>query len=205
MMMTRTQFESCLDSHAEALEQIRLSAHKLHDSVGQTYGDKLPYGFHLDMVVDEMKRYGHEVVTSEQDVLPLLFSGYYHDSIEDARQTYNDVKRTARQWMNDEQAVMAAEIVYALTNDKGRSREERAGEHYYEGIRATPYAPFAKLCDRLANVTHSCMAQDRLNERMKNTYGKEMQHFLNGIRTTSNDPRFGLPEDAVRQLLQLIV
>ena len=46
--------------------------------------------------------------------------------------------------MTNEQCITAAEIVYALTNDKGRTRKERAGEHYYAGIRETPYAPFVK-------------------------------------------------------------
>jgi len=67
--------------------------------------------------------------------VPLFFGGYYHDSIEDARLTYNDVMKVARNMMTEEQALMATEIVYALTNEKGRTRAERAGEKYYQGIR----------------------------------------------------------------------
>ena len=73
--------------------------------------------------------------------------------------TYNDVKKVAGSMLTEEQALMATEIVYALTNDKGRSRAERAGEKYYQGIRETPYAPFVKLCDRLANITYSCAGE----------------------------------------------
>ena len=79
----------------------------------------------------------------------MFFGAYYHDSIEDARLTYNDVIRIAKRWMDDEQALIATEIVYALTNDKGRTRAERAGEKYYQGIRETAFAPFVKLSDRL--------------------------------------------------------
>ncbi len=204
MRMTQQAFHDCLAANKKAIEEIRQSAYELHNSVGQTYGDRLPYGHHLDMVVSELRRYGHHVLVSEEDVLPLIFGGYYHDSIEDARQTYNDVMRMAQRWMSDEQARMAAEIVYALTNDKGRSREERAGERYYEGIRQTPYAPFVKFCDRLANVTYSCNADNAFNHRMKRIYSKEMPHFLKSISTQSHDQRFQLPKEAVEQLNDLI-
>ena len=198
--MTQQSFEDYLSVNSKVIEEIRQSAWDLHNSVGQTYGDRLPYGHHLDMVVSELQRYAHLVVTNEEDVLPLFFSGYYHDSIEDARLTYNDLLRTARQWMNDEQARMATEIVYALTNDKGRTREERAGEHYYEGIRQTPYAPLVKLCDRLANVSHSCASNDATNQRMRKVYSQEMPHFLKGIEAQSDDLRFTLPKEAVERL-----
>jgi hypothetical protein len=48
----------------------------------------------------------------------------------------------------------AADIIYAVTNDKGKNRKERAGVKYYEGIRKTPGAVFVKLCDRIANVQY---------------------------------------------------
>ena len=116
-----------MEKHADEIERIRQSAHELHRSVNQTYGDGLPYSYHLDMVVSNVREFGHLVCASEEDVLPLIFGGYYHDSIEDARQTYNDVMHTARMMMKEEQALMATEIVYALTNDKGRNRAELDG------------------------------------------------------------------------------
>ena len=126
--MTKHEFDGFREKYAKQIEQIRLAAHELHQSVNQIYGDDLPYGFHLDMVVEGVICYGHLVCACEEDVVPIFFGAYYHDSIEDARQTYNDVLRTAKKWMTEEQALMAAEIVYALTNDKGRTRGERAGE-----------------------------------------------------------------------------
>ena len=143
--MTKEEFQKYQEKYAAKIEAIRQSAHDLHQSVNQTYGDDLPYGFHLDMVVEGISSFGHLVCACEEDVLPLFFGGYYHDSIEDARVTYNDVMNIARQWLTEEQALMATEIVYALTNDKGRTRAERAGEKYYQGIRETTYAPFVKL------------------------------------------------------------
>lgn len=202
--MTKNDFENSLRKNAAVIEEIRQSAWELHNRVGQTYGIDLPYGHHLDMVVDEIRNFGHLVVTEEDDVLPLVFGGYYHDSIEDARLTYNDVKAIARRWMSDSQALVAAEIVYALTNEKGRNRSERAGERYYEGIRQTPFAPFAKLCDRLANVRFSCQSNDAHNMRMRGIYASEMPHFLHCIDVKSDDLRLQLPQEALACISQII-
>jgi hypothetical protein len=194
-----------MQKYAAETATIRQWAHELHASVNQTYGDHLPYGYHLDMVVDGIREFGHLVCVCEADVLPLFFSGYYHDSIEDARLTYNDVRRVARNLLTEEQSLMAAEIVYALTNDKGRTRAERAGERYYKGIRETPYAPFVKLCDRLANVSYSCASQDADNHRMKKVYEHEMPHFLSAINAHSDDPRFQIPHEVVLRLAECII
>ena len=98
---------------------------------------------------------------------------------------------------------MATEVVYALTNDKGRTRAERAGEHYYAGIRATPYAPFVKLCDRLANMTHSFTVSDGGNNRMRTVYQQEWEHFRQSITGESSDQRLALPESMIQQILSL--
>lgn len=204
--MTKHEFDGFREKYAKQIEQIRLAAHELHQSVNQNYGDDLPYGFHLDMVVEGVICYGHLVCACEEDVVPLFFGAYYHDSIEDARQTYNDVLRTAKKWMTEEQALMAAEIVYALTNDKGRTRGERAGEKYYNGIRVTPYAPFVKLCDRLANVTYTCSIDSgRKGSRMREVYKGEMGKFLPAIMSDSDDPRRQVPFEAITALAEILI
>ena len=204
--MGREAFELAEGNLSDILEQIRKSAHQLHADVNQTYGDGLPYGFHIDMVADAVRRYGHLVCQDERDVLPLLFGAYYHDSIEDARLTYNDVTAVARQFMDEELAKMAAEIVYALTNDKGRNRAERAGENYYRGIRETPYAPFVKLADRLANISYSFSHANKDNVHMKAVYSRELPHFLEAIQSPRaiSDCRFALPEEMISAVEKLI-
>lgn len=195
-----------MKKYADQIEQIRRSAHELHQSVNQVYGDDLPYGYHLDMVVNGIRDFGHLVCAREEDVLPLFFGGYYHDSIEDARMTYNDVVKTARRFLTEEQVLMAAEIAYALTNDKGRNRAERAGEKYYQGIRETPYAPFVKLCDRLANITFSCSGVNRDSLRMKEVYKAEMPHFLSSINPhRTDDCRFLVPQETVLRLAECLI
>ena len=203
--MTRQEFETYINQHAAQIEEMRQAAHELHQSVNQTYGEGLPYGYHLDMVVSGIRDFGYLVCAGEDDVLPLFFGGYYHDSIEDARQSYNDVVRTARRWLTEEQTLTAAEIVYALTNDKGRTRAERAGEKYYKGIRETPYAPFVKLCDRLANVTFSCASDDSSNVHMKEVYKLEMPHFLASINAHSDDRRLLVPQEVVLKLAECLI
>jgi hypothetical protein len=156
------------------------------------------------MVADSVFKYGHLICQSEHDVLPLFFGAFYHDSIEDARMSYNDVTKAARLFMDDEQAYMAAEMVYALTNDKGRTRAERAGERYYQGIRETPYAPFLKLADSLANTTYSFTHCNQENMHMKEVYREEMPHFLEAINAHSDDPRLGLPQEMIDDIYKLL-
>lgn len=203
--MIKEDFQALLVKYADQIDHFRQMAHDLHQSVNQTYADTLPYGFHLDMVVESVRNYGHLVCVREEDVLPLFFGAYYHDSIEDARLTYNDVMREARHQMSIEQALIATEIVYALTNDKGRTRAERAGEKYYKGIRETPYAPFVKLCDRLANITYSCTGEGPKGTRMKEVYKSEMPHFLPAINPHSDDPRFGVPTEVILALAEILI
>ncbi len=128
-----------------------------------------------------------------------------HDSIEDARLTYNDVTSVARMVMEETQAKMAAEIVYALTNEKGRTRAERANDKYYEGIRTTPYAPMCKMADRLANVGYAAHNPSHKNGVMKDVYAREMGHFLDSIVVEHPaDPRMGVPKAMVDKLNEIL-
>ena len=196
--MERGSFEALCISHQESLEQIRLSVHRLHDSVNQFYDGDKPYGYHLDMVAKEVYAYGHLVLVGEADLLPLFMGAWFHDSIEDARVSYNDVKKIALKFgLTKEQAFLASEIVYALTNEKGRNRKERAGKRYYEGIRNTPYAPFVKMCDRMANIRYSCGCYNMGNLRMAKVYEDEMPYFTQAIMVETDDIRFSVPETMV--------
>ena len=168
--MTREEYEALMTKYAQQIEHIRKMAHELHQSVNQTYGDELPYGYHLDMVVNGIRDFGHLVLAKEDDLIPLFFGGYFHDSIEDARLTYNDVLKEARSLM-----------------------------------RETPYAPFVKLCDRLANITYSCSGVNADNLHMKEVYKGEVPHFLASINPHSDDQRLLVPQEVVLKLAECLI
>lgn len=155
-----------------------------HSSTNHMYDTYLPYEFHLRMVnhvgqkfkhlLDETKDYytGDPIVNPTIQVSlasACMVATWGHDLIEDTRVSYNDVKQNLGQ--------EAADIIYALTNEKGKNRKERANDKYYEGIRNTPGAVFVKLCDRIANVQYSKMTGSRMFEM----YKKENNHFLESL------------------------
>ena len=193
-----------LDELAPIINEIRNDAHTLHASVNHAYDRIRPYGFHLDMVVNWVRKYIEEVCVSEQDILPIYFAAFYHDSIEDARLSYNDVMKIAQELMDEEQAYLATEIVYALTNEKGRNRAERANEKYFAGIREIPYAPFVKLADRLANTSYAFSKGTADSLRMSKVYREELPGFLEALKVKGNDVRFSLPAAMVEDLWEVI-
>ncbi|MFK7924293.1 MAG: HD domain-containing protein [Bacteroidia bacterium] len=137
-------------------------ASECHANCNHRY-DEHPYAFHLAMVAEAATALSKDYDTAIRE--RIVAAAWCHDLIEDARETYNDVKKVL--------GVEVAEIVYALTNEKGRTRSERANSKYYEGIKATPYATLVKVCDRIANVRHS---RDK-GSRMYETYAAEYPNF----------------------------
>ena len=193
-----------MDELSPIINEIRNDAHALHASVNHTYDRIRTYGFHLDMVVNWVRKYIEEICVSDQDILPIYFAAFYHDSIEDARLSYNDVMKIAKGLMDEEQAYLATEIVYALTNEKGRNRTERANEKYFAGIRETPYAPFVKLADRLANTSYAFSKGTADSLRMSKVYREELPGFLEALKVEGSDIRFSLPEAMVKDLWDII-
>ena len=135
------------------------------------------------MVVDVANKFIHLIPEKDRDIV--LSSAWCHDVIEDTRQTYNDVKNAT--------SLEVAEIVYALTNEKGKTRKERANEKYYNGIRNTPYATFVKLCDRIANIQYSMSQRSRMLEM----YRKETPDFINTLYDERYDEMFEYLEHLV--------
>ena len=154
-----------------------------HANTNHMYDTYLPYEFHLRMTAQVAEKYKHllddtvDYFTGKREIdrgnevtvtlqTACLRAVWGHDLIEDCRVSYNDVKTHL--------GPEAADIVYAVTNEKGKSRSERANDKYYEGIRNTPGAVFVKLCDRIANVQYSKMTKSRMFEM----YKKENRNFV---------------------------
>jgi (p)ppGpp synthase/HD superfamily hydrolase len=144
-----------------------------HRKTNHQYDRYLPYEFHLRMVNNVYEDFQH--LLDKELVSPCRQGVWAHDLIEDARCSYNDVKNQ----LGEE----TADIVYAVTNDKGKNRKERAGDKYYEGIRSTPGAVFVKLCDRIANVQYGKMTKSRMFEM----YKKENPEFIRQLGYDINE------------------
>lgn len=116
------------------------------------------------MVYNEAIKFIYQIPEDcRNDVLNAV---WLHDTIEDCRLTYNDILKISNKEV--------AELVYAVTNEKGKYRHERANAKYYRGIRETEFATFIKLCDRLANVIYSRQTKSRMFDFYKN----DNQYFL---------------------------
>ncbi len=148
---------------------------RAHADTNHRYGEQ-PYAAHLQMVVDFGRRY--QALLPAADAPYALAACWTHDTIEDCRLTYNDVKAACGE--------VVAELTYALTNEKGRTRQQRANAAYYAGIRATPLAAFVKVCDRLANARHS----REQGSRMLDGYRRENAHFQAELWTAELAPMF---------------
>lgn len=139
--------------------------------------DGQPYDVHLKMVFNYACKYAY-ILPDEESVRWCLAASWTHDTIEDCRQTYNDVREVL--------GGAVAGITYALTNEKGRNRKERANEKYYDGIRNTPFASFVKICDRLANVKYSKESGSKMIE----AYKKEQPFFKQQLWSLSVNDMF---------------
>ena len=195
-MSKKETFEKFIMENAELIGDIKATAYYLHDiKCNQKYGNGKPYSFHLGMVAEYAAKWLWKICGEEKHIIPIIFGAYFHDAIEDARMTYNDILKVAEQFMEHPQALMATEIVYALTDEKGRNRAERGSEKHYEDIRNTQYAPFVKFCDRFANTKYS--VDD--GSGMAKVYTKEMPSFIEKLGGTQF-----IPQDMIDEIMNII-
>lgn len=170
MTLQSTAYRTLPDS---IVDKAKAYGIKCHADTNHLYDDK-PYSYHLEMVF--------RVATYFQDLIPayvkwdVLASCWVHDCIEDCRQTYNDVRRATNG--------RVAEIAYALTNEKGKTRKERANGRYYQGIRDTEFATFVKLCDRIANTQHSMKTGSHMLDVYRNENGEFCRALYDGRYTS---------------------
>lgn len=182
---------------------------KQHTDVNHKYDGYLPYEFHLRLAYRIYKRYQHllddeidmfmpkewvpnwrhnDQIETEKNVCGLAVYG--HDLLEDTHVTYNDIKNHLGAYV--------ADVIYAVTNDKGKNRAERASEKHYTEMRNTPGAVFVKLCDRLANVTYSHM----MNSSQLNMYKDEYPKFQTMLDRTGQYSKY---EEMFKELDSLLI
>ena len=136
-----------------------------HEETNHFYDDYLPYSFHLRMAIKVAYDFLY-LLPNHMDKIWAIGGTWCHDTIEDARQNYNSVKKYT--------CIEIAEIARACTNlTRGRNRKERMPDWIYEDIAATHLATFVKLCDRIANVQYGKLTGSSMVE----TYRNEQEHF----------------------------
>jgi (p)ppGpp synthase/HD superfamily hydrolase len=134
-----------------------------HHETNHFYGDH-PYSVHLAMVANNGWKYIHLLDENEQAIA--IAACWTHDTIEDARQTFNDVRKATNE--------KVAQVTRLVTNyTRGINRDERMPEWLYKEIAADKVANFVKICDRLANIQHSFAKGHDMAER----YTQEYKHF----------------------------
>ena len=149
-----------------------------HERVNQKYDGK-PYKVHLKMVRKYAGKYVYLLSHLPWEYVELILgSCWTHDTIEDTGETYNNVKENCGE--------VVAEITYAVTNEKGKTRKERANDKYYDGIKKVEYADFIKICDRLANIEYS----KKKGSSMLDKYRKEHANFKSKLYRSEYDAMF---------------
>jgi len=123
----------------------------------QRYGDE-PYVYHLLKVVSLVQ-------TTPSCTMDLLAAAWLHDALEDTDATEEEILALTNP--------RVLEIVKTVTDKPGKNRRARH-EATYPGIALDRDATILKVCDRLANVTHSIMTKDVGKFRM---YKKELPYF----------------------------
>lgn len=151
-----------------------------HEKTNHRYDDELPYCIHLSMVAHVAERFAYLLPLTEEKMKSVILAAWGHDLIEDCRVTYNDVKEVLGEY--------ATEIIYAVTNEKGRNRGERGSIHHYQEMRKNPAAVFVKLCDRIANAKYSIYYYNPEKSRMGDLYRRENDAFLKKIGYVEGEP-----------------
>lgn len=157
------------------LQKAKAYAVKCHETTNHTYDGK-PYEVHLFMVFN--------IALANIELIPfenretVLAACWTHDVIEDCRETYNDIASILGKDV--------AEIVYALSNEKGKTRKERANDKYYEGIRSCKFAAFVKTCDRIANIQYSKDSGSKMFDK----YISETPDFVHQLYSAEYSPLF---------------
>lgn len=132
----------------------------------QKYG-KHPYIDHLRQTVAVLKRFG----VTDQDILT---AGLLHDVLEDTN--------TQKDYLASIFGEEITGIVYAVTDEKGKTRRERH-EKTYPKTAANKKGVIVKLADRIANV-ENCIKE---KSDLLGMYKKEYAGFKSALYTAGEN------------------
>lgn len=128
----------------EKIKLIREYALKCYNDANCVYGGG-NYSIHIDMVVENVFKYSR-IFNSLTDLENTLAAAHTHDCIEDAKQTYNDIKYVCGEEV--------ADITLSVTDVPA---ENRLMKHLLTMGKTVKdhRAIILKMCDILANSTYS--------------------------------------------------
>jgi guanosine-3',5'-bis(diphosphate) 3'-pyrophosphohydrolase len=151
----------------DKVTEARLLAIKKHGA--QLYSDGNPYILHLEEVVNVLIAFGY---TEDKYII----GGYLHDILENTEISYKDIKELF--------GVEIAEIVYCVTDELGRDRDEKK-EKTLPKTRTNKDAIIVKLGDRIANLENSVSKNIDINDNdflikytKEHAVFKEMLYFV---------------------------
>lgn len=159
------------------LEQIKNGAFKAHRDTNHLYAGVYPYELHLNWAVSVADRFIYLLPEAQGDLARGIL--YWHDAMEDARQNYNDIVKATG-------IVSLAEGVLALTNFRGRTRDERAPKEYYDYIKQNVLWIFCKMCDRAANMEFGGIFGGTMLQKNRD----KMEDFLSALDADIHFPEF---------------
>lgn len=168
------------------MKNFREKIYNQHDIIcNQKYGDSLPYNFHLKAVEAQGSKFKHLVEHTEYENKGNHVSSRFtsdelvqlallcHDCLEDARLTYNDIRELGTEALhNTIGGEMLADIIYCVTDEKGKNRVERKNEKYYKELSNNKLAVFVKLADLAANTLYSKLTNSSMYEKYKTEFPK---------------------------------
>ncbi len=169
-------------SNLNLVELAKQLAYQSHRGTNHTYDRKDYVDTHVALVVKYVKKYINFLPDQTDWYLEWGFywkeiveaAAWLHDTIEDCRLTPNDIMRFfINAGIPERVAFKIAQLVFAVSNEKGWTRSDRANDKYYIEMRKVHGAVYIKLCDRFANIEYSATS----GSGMSGTYTKEYKHF----------------------------
>jgi len=162
------------------VEAAKLYAHASHRGANHFYdGVKDYFDTHLTFVNGWLMKFIHLVPDYLLDNgvtfhAVLEAATWLHDVIEDCRRTPNDlIKYFVTCGFSNEVGYHIARLVFAVSNEKGWSRGDRANAKYYSDMLMVDYADWVKLADRFGNMEYSMS----VGSSMASKYKAEYSHF----------------------------
>lgn len=146
-------------------------AKECYDKANCTYGDG-SYYIHINMVVDAVKKFG-AVFKHPSDYFDTLGAAHTHDLIEDAKQTFNNIK--------DACGVEIAKITLAVTDVHAENRLMRHLLTMHKTV-SDYRSIILKMCDIYANASYSKKTGSSMYKKYCTEYAYRKPIFIEALK-----------------------